>query len=70
MVARMTLEQIARYLGTDERLAHAALNRIGVVSPVGGDEAVLVLVRDLDRAIEEIAQRKKWADAVTNGRVT
>jgi hypothetical protein len=70
MVARMTLEQIATYLGVDERAAHAALNRIGVVSPATGDEAAIVLLRDLDRAIEEIAQRKKWAEAAGQARTT
>ena len=53
MVARMTLQQIATYLGVDERAAHAALNRIGVVSPATGDEAAIVLLRDLDRLISE-----------------
>jgi hypothetical protein len=70
MVARMTLAQIAQYLGTDERMAHAALNRIGVVSPMGGDESTLILVRDLDRALEEIEQRRKWAAAASAVRVT
>lgn len=70
MVARMTLEQIAIYLGVDERAAHAALNCIGVVSPASGDEAAIVLLRDLDRAIEEIAQRKKWAEAAGPMRTT
>lgn len=70
MVARMTLAQIAQYLGVDERSAHAALNRIGVVSPATGDEAVIILMRDLDRAIEEIQQRRKWAEAAGPSRTT
>jgi hypothetical protein len=61
MVARMTLAQIARYLGVDERAAHAALNRIGVLSPDDGEEATIILLRDLARAAAEIEQRKKWA---------
>lgn len=70
MVARMTLAQIAQYLGVDERAAHAALNRIGVVSPASRDEAVIILLRDLDRAIEEIHQRRKWAEAAGPSRTT
>jgi hypothetical protein len=69
MVARMTLAQIADYLGTDEPLAHAALNRIGVVSPTAGEESTLVLLRDLDRAVVEIEQRRKWAAAASALRV-
>ena len=69
MVARMTLAQIARYLEVDEQAAHAALNRIGVVSPADSDEALLVLLRDLDRAAEEIHLRQKWAEAAGPSRV-
>jgi hypothetical protein len=66
----MNLAQIARYIGVDEHSAHAALNRIGVVSPADGDEAMIVLLRDLDRAIEEIEQRQKWAAAAGPSRTT
>jgi hypothetical protein len=61
MVSRMTLEQIAKYLNVDERAAHAALNRIGVPSPGSSGDSVIVLLRDLDRAQQEIELRKKWA---------
>lgn len=68
MVARMNLAQIAKYLNVDERDAHAALNRIGVLSPAPGDESMLILLRDLDHAVEEIAQRQRWEEAANQTR--
>jgi hypothetical protein len=65
MVARMTLTQVATYLGVDEKKAHAALNRIGVVSPAPGNDSAIMLLRDLDRAVQEIEQRRKWDEAAS-----
>jgi hypothetical protein len=70
MVARMTLEHVAMYLGVDERSAHAALNRIGVVSPAPGNDTTIMLIRDLERALAEIEQRRKWAEAADATRIT
>jgi hypothetical protein len=61
MVARMTLAQIAQYLEVDEHLAHAVLNRIGVVSPASSEDTTLMMMRDLERAQEEMKRRQQWA---------
>ena len=55
MVARMTLAQIAQYLEVDEHLAHAVLNRIGVVSPASSEDTTLTPGRPSSDRPHEVA---------------
>lgn len=58
MVARMTLDQIARYLQVSPLEAKNALNRIGICAP-SGDEAILVTSADLKRAADNLAMHQR-----------
>jgi hypothetical protein len=61
MVARMTLEQIAAYLQADVAEARNALNRIGICSPAGGEDTILVTSGDLKRTADNLAMhRRGW----------
>jgi hypothetical protein len=65
MVARMTLDQIARYLDVDIIEAKNALNRIGICAP-SGDEEVIITSHDLKRAANNVAaHRAGWATAAS-----
>lgn len=69
VVARMTLEQIARYLEVEPLEAKSALNRIGICSPIGGDDAILITTTDLKRTAENLAMhRRGWAASANPGR--
>jgi len=63
MVARMTLDQIARYLQVTPLDAKNALNRIGICSP-SGDESILVTAADLKRVADNLAMHQRgWENA-------
>jgi hypothetical protein len=65
MVARMTLEQIARYLQTDIITAKGALNRVGICSPAGGEDSILVTAADLRRVAQNLAMHQRgWESGI------
>lgn len=69
MVARMTLEQIATYLQADILEAKSALNRIGICSPSGGEDSILITSSDLKRTADNLAMhRRGWETATSSPR--
>jgi hypothetical protein len=64
MVARMTLDQLARYLQVDPLEAKNTLNRIGICAPTG-DEAMLVTAADLKRITHNLELYRRGWDQVT-----
>jgi hypothetical protein len=67
MVARMTLDQLARYLQVDRLDAKNALNRIGICAPSGEDESILVTAGDLKRISQNLAMHQRGWQAPTDG---
>jgi hypothetical protein len=65
----MTLDQIARYLGVEPIEAKGALNRIGICSPAGGDDAILITTTDLRRTAENLEMHQRgWAASASPSR--
>jgi hypothetical protein len=67
MVARMTLDQLARYLHVDRLDAKNALNRIGICAPSGEDEAILITPGDLKRISQNLATHQRGWEAPAEG---
>jgi hypothetical protein len=67
MVARMTLDQLARYLNVDRLDAKNVLNRIGICAPSGEDEAIIVTAGDLKRISQNLALHQRGWQAPADG---
>ena len=67
MVARMTLDQLARYLNVDRLDAKNTLNRIGICAPSGADEAILITAGDLKRISQNLAMHQRGWEAPAEG---